>query len=145
MTSNRWKRIGRLLNCFIACNFLVLEYGKGQNRLPCVCRPVFVLLNKLEGCEFVQTNQETEPREEQQCPKIWRQMEVIYKKFTIWNSCLVPTQQYWLNLWHVNWKQFLGCGHYRMYPLCLLYGLKKGNVRVCVAFLNENQGLLLIS
>lgn len=30
-----------------------------------LCSPVFVLLNKLEGCEFiVQTNEETEPRKE---------------------------------------------------------------------------------
>ena len=65
----------------------------------CLCSLVFVLLNKLEGCEFiVQTNEETEPRKEEQCPKIWRQTEVTCENFTVWNSCLVPMQQYLLNL-----------------------------------------------
>lgn len=65
----------------------------------CLCSLVFVLLNKLKGCEFiVQTNEETEPRKEEQCPKIQRQTEVACKIFTVWNSCLVPTQQYLVNL-----------------------------------------------
>lgn len=41
--------------------FLELEYGKGQSSLTYVCNLVFVLLNRLEGCEYiVQANEETE-------------------------------------------------------------------------------------
>lgn len=60
--------------------FLELEYGKGQSRLTYVCSLVFVLLNRLEGSEYiVQIEEATEPRKERSSVLKQWQMEVTCK------------------------------------------------------------------